>query len=74
MVYQCIGLIKECDENFGRFHWKDASRARQLINQGLSLMANPKAEQLQPIAAQLVKLMDDGDRSDIPTSGILRIG
>lgn len=74
MVYQCMGLIKECDENFGRFHWKDASRARQLINQGLSLMANPKTEQLQPIAAQLVELMDDDDRSDIPSSGILRIG
>lgn len=62
MIYQCIGLIRECDNNFGRFHWKDSNRARQLVNQGVSLMGNqPTVEQLQPIAAQLVRLMSDDE-------------
>lgn len=62
MLYQCMGLINECNKNFGRYRWKDPSRARQLINQGLSLMANqPTVEQLRPIAQQLIGLMPDDE-------------
>lgn len=58
MIYQCMGLIRDCSNNFGRFRWKDASRARQLVNQGMGIIGNnPTVEQLQPIAAQLVDLM-----------------
>lgn len=58
MIYQCMGLIRDCNNNFGRFRWKDAARARQLVNQGMAAMANqPTVEQLQPIAAQLINLM-----------------
>ena len=62
MIYQCMGLIRDCNKNFGRFRWKDASRARQLVNQGMAAMANqPTVEQLQPIAAQLIDLMPEED-------------
>lgn len=62
MIYQCMGLIRDCNNNFGRFRWKDANRARQLVNQGMSAMANqPTVEQLQPIAAQLIELMPRED-------------
>lgn len=62
MIYQCMGLIRDCSNNFGRFRWKDASRARQLVNQGMAIIANnPTVEQLQPIAAQLVGLMPDDE-------------
>ncbi|MBR6190202.1 MAG: Hsp70 family protein [Prevotella sp.] len=62
MIYQCMGLIRDCNNNFGRFRWKDSNRARQLVNQGMSIMANnPTVEQLQPIAAQLVGLMPDDE-------------
>ena len=58
MIYQCMGLIRDCSNNFGRFRWKDASRAKQLVNQGMAIIGNnPTVEQLQPIAAQLVDLM-----------------
>lgn len=63
MIYQCMGLIRDCSNNFGRFRWKDAGRARQLVNQGMAIIANnPTVEQLQPIAAQLVDLMPDDQR------------
>lgn len=62
MIYQCMGLIRDCNNNFGRFHWKDAGRARQLVSQGMVAMANqPTVEQLQPIAAQLIELMPRED-------------
>lgn len=63
MIYQCMGLIRDCSKNFGRFRWKDASRARQLVNQGMAIIgSNPTVEQLQPIAAQLVNLMPDDQK------------
>lgn len=62
MIYQCIGLIRDCSNNFGRFRWKDAVRARQLVNQGMAIISNnPTVEQLQPIAANLVGLMPDDE-------------
>lgn len=62
MIYQCMGLIRDCSNNFGRFRWKDASRARQLVNQGMAIIGNnPTVEQLQPIAVQLIELMPRED-------------
>lgn len=62
MIYQCMGLIRNCSNNFGRYRWKDASRARQLVNQGMAIIGNnPTVEHLQPIAAQLVSLMPDDE-------------
>lgn len=58
MIYQCMGLIRDCNKNFGHFRWNNASRARQLVNQGMAIIANnPTVEQLQPIAAELINLM-----------------
>ena len=72
MVYQCMGLIRDCNNNFGRFRWKDASRARQLVNQGMAAMANqPTVEQLQPIAAQIVRLMEDPDENGVNKDNFL---
>ncbi|MBR1503406.1 MAG: Hsp70 family protein [Prevotella sp.] len=63
MVYQCMGLIRECNNNFGSFRWKDSNRARQLVNQGMTAMANqPTVEQLHPIAVQLIGLMPEDQK------------
>lgn len=62
LIYQCMGLIRDCNNNFDRFRWNDANRARQLVNQGMAIISNnPTVEQLQPIAAQLVGLMPDDE-------------
>ncbi len=71
MVYQCMGLIKDCNERFGNIRWKDGSRARQLINRGLEeMIGRPSTERLQPIAAELVSLMPEDDAAN--TGGLLR--
>ena len=62
MIYQCMGLIRNCNNNFSRFRWKDTNRAQQLINKGMTIMASqPTVEQLQPIAAELIGLVPEGD-------------
>lgn len=65
LVYQCIGVIQHCDTHFGTIEWQNPSRARQLINQGLSEITDqPTAEKLQPIVVALIDLMPDDDIRD----------
>ncbi|MDE6820261.1 Hsp70 family protein [Bacteroides acidifaciens] len=71
LVYQCMGLIRNCHERFGSICWKDASHARQLVNRGLEEINNhPTAEKLHPIACGLIDLMPDEDA--ISAGGLLR--
>lgn len=63
MVYQCMGLIQDCHHRFANIHWKDSSRARQLVNKGMEEISNqPTVEKLLPIARQIIELMPDGDK------------
>lgn len=71
MVYQCMGIIQDCDNRFGSIRWKDSSRARQLINRGLEEINNqPTVDRLHPIACGLIDLMpkDEADNA----GGLLR--
>lgn len=73
LIYQCMGLIRDCSNNFGRFRWKDATRARQLVNQGMAIIGNnPTVEQLHPIVVQLIGLMPDDEAQNV--SGLLTGG
>ena len=71
MVYQCMGLIQDCHRRFGNIHWKDASRARQLVNKGLEEMnGQPTVEKLHPIACSLIDLMPDEEAAN--AGGLLK--
>lgn len=71
MVYQCMALIRSCHERFGVMRWKDAARARQLINQGLSEMnGHPTVEKLHPIACGIIELMPDDEAAN--AGGLLK--
>lgn len=71
MVYQCMGLIQDCHSRFGNIHWKDASRARQLVNKGLEEMnGQPTVEKLHPIACSLINLMPDEEAAN--AGGLLK--
>ena len=65
MLYQCMGIIRYCNERFASMHWKDSSRARQLVNRGMDqINNNPTTEGLRQIAAGLLKLMPKEDADD----------
>ncbi len=72
LLYRCIGCIQHFDETFSSQQWKDATRARQLINQGLeAINDNPTVEKLHPIAVAIIKLLPDdcADTGGLPTTG-----
>ncbi len=62
MIYQLMGLIQSCSRQFGQIRWKDAARARQLVNMGMSEISDqPTVDKLQPIAVGLLDLMPDNE-------------
>ena len=71
LVYQCMGLIRDCHNRFGTIRWKDASRARQLINRGLEEINNqPSVDKLHPIACGLIELMPNEEAAN--AGGLLK--
>ena len=66
MVYQCMAIIRYCNDNFDTIRWKDVSRARQLVNRGMEQISNnPTTEGLRQIAVQLLKLMPRNEADNI---------
>lgn len=62
MLYQCMAIIRYCNDHFGAIRWKDSSRARQLVNRGMEqINNNPTTEDLRRIVAELLKLMPQED-------------
>jgi molecular chaperone DnaK len=63
LVYQLINFIRQHNQNFGSYHWKDSNRARHLLNEGLQQIGeNPTTEDLHPIVIDLINLLPDTER------------
>ncbi len=59
LIYQLIAIIRNFNEDFNRTPWKNAARARQLVNQGAELInTNPTVDSLRPICVAVIDLMD----------------
>lgn len=71
LLYQCIGLIQDMNDNFAYTQWKDRGRAKQLINQALELInTNPTVDRIHPIAVLLIQLLPDEEAKR--TGGLLK--
>lgn len=63
LVYQLINFIRQHNQHFGSYHWKDSHRARQLLNEGLQQIGeNPTTEDLHPIVIDLINLLPNDER------------
>ena len=63
LVYQLINFIRQHNQHFGSYHWKDSHRARQLLNEGLQQIGeNPTTEDLHPIVIDLINLLPYTER------------
>ena len=63
LVYQLINFIRQHNQNFGSYHWKDSNRARQLLNEGLQQIGeNPTTEDLHPIVIDLINLLPNDEK------------
>lgn len=71
MLYQCIGLIRNYQRRFDTIRWKDVTRARQLVTQGMEeINDQPTVERLHPIAVGLIRLLPDDEAAD--AGGLLK--
>jgi molecular chaperone DnaK len=62
-VYQLINFIRQHNQNFGSYNWKDSNQARQLLNEGLKQIGeNPTSEDLHPIVIDLINLLPDTEK------------
>ena len=58
LIYQLMSFIDYHLKNFNSIQWKDASRARQLLQQGKEIAAtNPSESTLHPIVRSVIGLM-----------------
>ncbi|MBK8467559.1 MAG: Hsp70 family protein [Chloracidobacterium sp.] len=58
-----IGILNDLDEGFDDRNWIDRNKARLLINQGLSMIANNASKkELRPLVRELVWLLPDSDQ------------
>lgn len=63
LVYQLIGFIRQHNQHFGSYNWKDDHRARQLLNDGLQQIGeNPTVDDLHPIVIALINLLPIDER------------
>ena len=71
MLYQCMGIVRYCNDRLGTIRWKDSSRARQLTNRGMEqINNNPTTEGLRQIAAELLGLMPKDEANNV--GGLLK--
>ena len=64
-----LGYLKQFHQHFDSYNWKNLTKARALINQGLQLASNnPTKQQLRPIVMEIVKLIPDEQKAGVDGS------
>jgi molecular chaperone DnaK len=58
-----VQMLQHLNAVFNSFHWKDATKARQLINQGLQMVANGN-KNIRPVLIEIVQLIP---KDELPT-------
>lgn len=63
LIYQLIGFVKQHNDNFGYYNWRNPQQARQILNEGMQIIAsNPTVERLHPIIRRIFDLLPDDQR------------
>ena len=58
LIYQLVGFVRHYSQNFRQYAWKDANRARQLLNQGMEMVNNnPMVETLHPLVCAVIDVI-----------------
>lgn len=62
-IYQLINFVRQYNENFGSYNWKDSGRARTLLNKGLQIIGeNPDVDDLNPVVMSLIDLLPKDEK------------
>jgi molecular chaperone DnaK len=57
-----IQFLRHINDTFNSYHWKDATKARQLVNQGLQMATNGNTSGIRNILIQIIGLMPDNEK------------
>jgi molecular chaperone DnaK len=57
-----VQWLNHLSNTFNTYHWKDATKARQLLNQGLQMVAAGKTSGIRSILVQVFSLMPDDEK------------
>lgn len=57
-----VQFLRHFNDGFNSFHWRDANKARQLLNQGLQMATNGNTSGIRPILQQLVSLLPNDEK------------
>jgi len=63
LIYQLISFIRQHNQDFGSYRWRDPNKARTLLNQGLQKIGeSPDVDELHPIVISLIDLLPADER------------
>lgn len=69
-VHYYIRWIRDWSQRFGSIRWSNASRARALVNQGMTIIGNnPTADKLHPIIGELIDLLPVEEKEKVSGGG-----
>lgn len=57
-----VQFLRHINDTFNTYHWKDATKARQLVNQGLQMAINGNTSGIRNILIQIIGLMPDNEK------------
>jgi molecular chaperone DnaK len=57
-----VQFLRHINDTFNSYHWKDANKARQLVNQGLQMATNGNTSGIRNILIQIIGLMPDNEK------------
>lgn len=57
-----VQYLRHINDTFNSSHWKDATKARQLVNQGLQMATNGNTSGIRNILIQIIGLMPDNEK------------
>ena len=57
-----VQFLRHINDTFNSYHWKDVTKARQLVNQGLQMSTNGNTSGIRNILIQIIGLMPDNEK------------
>jgi len=57
-----VQFLRLINDTFSSYRWKDANKARQLVNQGLQMATNGNTSGIRNIIIQIIRLMPENER------------
>jgi len=58
-----VKILQNISGEFNSFNWKNAEKARQLLNQGMQMVVIGRNSEIRPILVQIINLMPDNEKN-----------